>query len=212
MAQPLKSGVNWLRTHPLRRHGVRLQALEPPGYSASLLAPGALAGLGSRGYRRLDQLEADRLEPYVLGGLCTGAMLLAAAAQRPRTGLRGFALLSPLFAYADGWALPWWYALRPLACGTAPRACRRTASASLGLRNERMRQLIRAQIVRPATSPARPRLGAAARGARERTAVGARAHAAARARASGPGATRARGRDLPARQRAQGDRAVPTTC
>ena len=141
-------------THPLRRHGVRLQAPELPGYSAGLLDPGARWQDWVRAAGRcLDQLEADSPEPYVLGGLCTGAMLaLAAAAQRPRTGLRGFALLSPLFAY-DGWALPWWYALRPLAYGTGiTRLFAMREREPYGLRNERMRQLIRAQIAAGETS------------------------------------------------------------
>ena len=141
-------------THPLRRHGVRLQAPELPGYSAGLLDPGARWQDWVRAAGRcLDQLEAGSPEPYVLGGLCTGAMLaLAVAAQRPRTGLRGFALLSPLFAY-DGWALPWWYALRPLAYGAGiTRLFAMREREPYGLRNERMRQLIRAQIAAGETS------------------------------------------------------------
>ena len=96
-------------THPLRRHGVRLQAPQVPGYSAELLAdPARWQDWVSAAGRCLDALNAESPEPFVLGGLCTGAMLaLAVAAQRPLPGLRGFALLSPLFAY-DGWALPWW--------------------------------------------------------------------------------------------------------
>ena len=145
-------------THPLRRHGVRLQAPEVPGYSAGLLDDAAawqdwvrVAG------RCLDELEAESPEPYVLGGLCTGAMLaLAVAAERPRPGLRGFALLSPLFAY-DGWALPWWYALRPVAYALGiTRLFSMREREPYGLRNERMRQLIRAQIAAGETSLAGP--------------------------------------------------------
>ncbi|MCK9685628.1 alpha/beta hydrolase [Scleromatobacter humisilvae] len=141
-------------THPLRRHGVRLHAPELPGYSAGLLADAArwqdwVAAAG----RCLDQLEAESPEPYVLGGLCTGAMLaLAVAAERPRAGLRGFALLSPLFAY-DGWALPWWYALRSLAYATGITGFFSMREREpYGLRNERMRQLIRAQLAAGETS------------------------------------------------------------
>jgi carboxylesterase len=135
-------------THPLRRHGVRLEAPELPGYTAGTLAGAARwqAWVGAAG-RCLDALEAASSEPYVLGGLCTGAMLaLAAAAERPRPGLRGFALLSPLFAY-DGWALPWWYALRPIAYATGlTRLFQMREREPYGLRNERMRQLIRQQM------------------------------------------------------------------
>ena len=141
-------------THPMRRHGVRLVAPEVPGYSAGQLADGAtwqdwVAAAG----RCLDALEAESPEPYVLGGLCTGAMLaLAVAAQRPRPGLRGFALLSPLFAY-NGWALPWWYALRPIAYATGTaRFFSMREREPYGLRNERMRQLIRQQMAAGETS------------------------------------------------------------
>ena len=141
-------------THPLRRHGVRLEAPEVPGYSSGLLDdPARWQDWVRAAGQRLDELEAASPEPYVLGGLCTGAMLaLAVAAQRPRAGLRGFALLSPLFAY-DGWALPWWYALRPLAYGLGiTRLFAMREREPFGLRNERMRQLIRAQIAAGETS------------------------------------------------------------
>ncbi len=141
-------------THPLRRHGVRLVAPEVPGYSAGTPAGGSrwqdwVAAAG----RCLDQLEAESSEPFVLGGLCTGAMLaLAAAAERPRPALRGLALLSPLFAY-DGWALPWWYALRPLAYATGlTRWFSMRERKPYGLRNERMRALIRQQLAAGETS------------------------------------------------------------
>ncbi len=134
--------------HPLRRHGVRLVAPEVSGYSASSLDPRARwQDWVDAASRCLDALEAESTEPYVLGGLCTGAMLaLAAAAVRPRAGLRGFALLSPLFAY-DGWALPWWYALRPIAYAIGlTRLFAMREREPYGLRNERMRALIRQQI------------------------------------------------------------------
>ncbi len=141
-------------THPLRRHGVRLVAPEVSGYSAGTLAPGVRwQDWVDAASRSLDAVEAESGEPYVLGGLCTGAMLaLAVAAARPRAGLRGFALLSPLFAY-DGWALPWWYALRPIAYATGlTRFFEMREREPYGLRNERMRALIRQQIAAGETS------------------------------------------------------------
>jgi carboxylesterase len=141
-------------THPLRRHGVRLVAPEVPGYSAGTLSPGVRwKHWVDAASRCLDALEAESGEPYVLGGLCTGAMLaLAVAGERPRPGLRGFALLSPLFAY-DGWALPWWYALRPIAYATGlTRLFAMREREPYGLRNERMRALIRQQIAGGETS------------------------------------------------------------
>lgn len=147
-----------LLTHPLRRHGVRLHAPEVAGYSAGLLDPSARwADWVDAAGRCLDALEAESPEPYVLGGLCTGAMLaLAVAARRPRAGLCGLALLSPLFAY-DGWALPWWYALRPVAYATGITGLFAMREREpYGLRNERMRQLIRAQLAGGETSLAGP--------------------------------------------------------
>jgi len=145
-------------THPLRRHGVRLVAPELPGYSAGTLVDGVtwrdwVAAAG----RWLDEFERESPEPYVLGGLCTGAMLaLAAAAGRTRPALRGIALLSPLFAY-DGWALPWWYALRTIAYATGiTRFFSMREREPYGLRNERMRALIRQQLAAGETSLAGP--------------------------------------------------------
>jgi carboxylesterase len=141
-------------THPLRRHGVRLQAPQVPGYSAGTLAGTAQwASWVSAAGRCLDELAEASPEPFVLGGLCTGAMLaLAVAARRPLPGLRGFALLSPLFAY-DGWALPWWYALRRVAYATGlTRWFSMIEREPYGLRNERMRQLIRQQLAAGETS------------------------------------------------------------
>ncbi len=141
-------------THPLRRHGVRLVAPEVPGYSAGVAGDGARwQDWVAAAARRLDQLEAESSEPFVLGGLCTGAMLaLAVAAERPRSALRGLALLSPLFSY-DGWALPWWYALRPVAYATGlTRFFAMREREPYGLRNERMRALIRQQMAAGETS------------------------------------------------------------
>ncbi len=141
-------------THPLRRHGVRLQAPQVPGYSAGTMAGSARwqAWVAAAG-RCLDELNAESPEPFVLGGLCTGAMLaLALAARRPLPGLRGFALLSPLFAY-DGWALPWWYALRPIAYATGVAGLFAMREREpYGLRNERMRALVRQQMADGSTS------------------------------------------------------------
>ena len=141
-------------THPLRRHGVRLQALHVPGYSAGMLAGTArwqdwVEAAG----RALDELDTESPAPFVLGGLCTGAMLaLAVAARRSRPGLRGLALLSPLFAY-DGWGLPWWYALRPVAYVTGlTRFFAMREREPYGLRNERMRALVRQQTSAGETS------------------------------------------------------------
>ena len=135
-------------THPLRRHGVKLQAPELPGYSAEQLAPAPRwQDWVAAATRQVEALSAESPEPFVLGGLCTGAMLaLAVAASKPLPGLRGFALLSPLFAY-DGWALPRWYAMRRVAYATGlTRFFAMAERPPYGLKNERMRQWIRQQM------------------------------------------------------------------
>lgn len=134
--------------HPLRREGIRLEALEVPGYSAHLLGePARWRDWVRAAADALARVTAESPEPFVLGGLCTGAMLaVAVAASRPWPGLRGMSLMSPLVAY-DGWGLPRWYALRRLAyvLGLTKRF-HMAERWPFGLKNERMRQWIRAQL------------------------------------------------------------------
>lgn len=151
-------------THPLRRHGLRLQAPEVPGYSNGLHGDGSLwqDWVESAG-RCVAALSAESSEPFVVGGLCTGALLaVALAADRPLPGLRGIALLSPLFAY-DGWSLPRWYSLRRVAYFTGlTRFFSMAERPPYGLKNDRMRQWMRQQMatgeptmVGPSTVPLR---------------------------------------------------------
>jgi carboxylesterase len=137
-----------MMVHPLRRLGVKLVTPEVKFYSYGSLAETP---------RWQDWVEsaADGIQtfmgpspdPYVLGGLCTGAMLaLAVAAARPFPGLRGLALLSPLFSY-DGWALPWWYRMRHLAYLLhIDRHFAMRERTPYGLKNERVRQMVRHQL------------------------------------------------------------------
>ncbi|MBV8604513.1 MAG: alpha/beta fold hydrolase [Pelomonas sp.] len=134
--------------HPLRRLGVRLECPEVPGYSHGTLDPEASwrdwVDAGVKVVQ--DALRADP-SPFVLGGLCTGSMLaLAVAARLSEPGLQGLALLSPLVAY-DGWGLPWWYRLRPLAfaLGISDRFAM-SERPPYGLKNERLRQWVRSQM------------------------------------------------------------------
>jgi len=136
-----------LLLHPLRRLGLQLECPTVPGYSHGMLATRA---------RWTDWVDAatesvagllDDGEPALLGGLCSGAMLaLAVAGRLPRAPLRGLVLLSPLIAY-NGWGLPWWYRLRYLAygLGIAPWFSM-SEREPYGLKNERMRQWVRAQM------------------------------------------------------------------
>ena len=138
-----------LLIHPLRRLGVELIAPTVQGYSHELLSlsPARWQDWVARASDRVDAIAAESPEPFVLGGLCTGAMLaVAVAAHRRHPRLRGLALLSPLFAY-DGWSLPWWYRLRHLAylLGLERRFSMRERPP-YGLKNERLREWIRKQM------------------------------------------------------------------
>ncbi|WP_077034745.1 carboxylesterase [Pelomonas sp. KK5] len=133
--------------HPLRRLGLQLECPTVPGYSHGMLATDA---------RWTDWVDAATTavaalledgEPAIIGGLCSGAMLALAVADRlPRAPLRGLALLSPLLAY-NGWGLPWWYRLRHIAYGLGiSRWFAMSEREPYGLKNERMRQWVRAQM------------------------------------------------------------------
>jgi carboxylesterase len=137
-----------LLAHPLRRLGVSLVTPQVPGYSHGMLAdPAHWRDWVKAAVHAVEAEAASSPQPFVLGGLCTGAMLaVAAAAAQPHPRLRGLALLSPLFAY-DGWALPWWYRLRHLAYGLGlSRRFAMRERPPYGLKNERMRQWVRQQM------------------------------------------------------------------
>ncbi|MDY0745817.1 alpha/beta fold hydrolase [Paucibacter sp. R3-3] len=137
-----------LLLHPLRRLGLQLECPTVPGYSHGMLATRARwTDWVDAATESVSKLLADDGEPALLGGLCSGAMLaLAAAGRLPRAPLRGLVLLSPLIAY-NGWGLPWWYRLRYLAygLGIAPWFSM-SEREPYGLKNERMRQWVRAQM------------------------------------------------------------------
>jgi len=133
--------------HPLRRLGLQLECPTVPGYSHGMLATHARwTDWVDAATESVRELLADG-EPAILGGLCSGSMLALAVAERlPRSPLRGLALLSPLIAY-NGWGLPWWYRLRYIAygLGIAPWFAM-SEREPYGLKNERMRQWVRAQM------------------------------------------------------------------
>ena len=133
--------------HPLRRLGLQLECPAIPGYSHGTLASDARwTDWVDAATESVGELLADG-EPAILGGLCSGAMLaLAVAARLPRAPLRGLVLLSPLLAY-NGWGLPWWYRLRYIAYGLGISPWFAMSEREpFGLKNERMRQWVRAQM------------------------------------------------------------------
>jgi carboxylesterase len=149
-------------THPLRRLGLSIECPSIPSYSHGAMDAGfCWQGWVDAATEIVENAAVANPEPFVLGGLCTGAMLALAVAGRvshPR--LRGLALLSPLVAY-NGWGLPWWYGLRRLAYGLGlARHFSMSERPPFGLKNERMRQWVRQQmtsesatVVGPASVP-----------------------------------------------------------
>ncbi len=143
--------------HPLRRLGIQLECPTVRGYSHGLLTPDASwTDWVDAATESVSELLVDG-EPAILGGLCSGAMLALAVADRlPRAPLRGLALLSPLVAY-NGWGLPWWYRLRHVAYGLGiSRWFSMSEREPFGLKNERMRQWVRAQMSQGEATPVGP--------------------------------------------------------
>jgi carboxylesterase len=93
-----------LITHVLRNRGIKHHAVDIPGYTSSTDA----VSLDWRRWRAaaLDAVDfhAAHNAPIVLGGLCTGGILAAAAALETRRPIAGLVLMSPTFTY-DGWGL-----------------------------------------------------------------------------------------------------------
>lgn len=136
-----------LLLHPLRREGIAVHTPEIRGYShGSLARPARWQDWVDAAGEAIDACVGAGT-PFVLGGLCTGAILaLAVAARRPMPSLCGLALLSPIVAY-DGWALPWWYRLRVLAYRLGLQDHFSMAERPpYGLKNERLRQWVRQQM------------------------------------------------------------------
>jgi carboxylesterase len=156
-----------LLVHPLRRLGVSLHTPEIRGYSHAGAVDGAAAAAPTRRAKwqdwvddaaeRVEAIAAESSAPFVLGGLCTGAMLaVAVAAKLAHPQMKGIALLSPLFAY-DGWGLPWWYRLRHIAYALGIEQRFAMAERSpYGLKNERMRSMVRQQLQDGAVSISGP--------------------------------------------------------
>jgi len=90
---------------------------------------------------QLDSLRADHERVYV-AGLCIGAVLaLRLAIERPQD-VDGLALVSTTLAY-DGWQMPWYRILAPLAYHTPLRRIIAWPERHpYGLKNERLRQWV----------------------------------------------------------------------
>jgi carboxylesterase len=144
--------------HPLRRAGIELTCLEIPGYThgSEGRAHATWRDWLIGATRELDRLAESDHRPMVIGGLCTGALVAAALVLERPSLARGLVMLSPSLSL-DGWGLPWWYRLRYLAygLGLSHRFAMREREP-YGVKNERMRQWMRAQIEESAVSPVGP--------------------------------------------------------
>jgi carboxylesterase len=88
----------------LRGHGLMHEAVTVPGYT---FAPDPRSPEWRRWRDAAIAVIESRVEPYqpvVLGGLCMGGVLAAAAALESRCRITGLVLISPSFTY-DGWGL-----------------------------------------------------------------------------------------------------------
>lgn len=136
-----------LLQRPLKQSGISMHCPEVAGYSHGQMSPSPdwRAWVDSASETVCERLEGAT-GPVYLGGLCTGAMLALAVAQRFERKLSGLTLLSPLVSY-DGWGLPWWYRLRPIAYTFGwTRFFQMRERAPFGLKNERMRKWVRVQL------------------------------------------------------------------
>lgn len=99
----------------------------------------------SRASERLTELVAD-YGPAVVGGLCIGADLALRLARCDEAAVTGLLLVSTTLYY-DGWSLPWFRGLLPLAGPTPLRHLYRLREKSpYGVKNPRIREWIARQM------------------------------------------------------------------
>ena len=93
-----------LITHWLRNRGIQHLAPVVPGYTLAtkILTPDWHDW--RRTAQELIESQPGASEPVILGGLCMGGVLAAAAALKTRRRVAGVVLMSPTFEY-DGWGL-----------------------------------------------------------------------------------------------------------
>jgi len=145
-----------LIAHTLRSRGLVHEAVTVPGYTLASdpVAPdwrrwrdAAVAVVESR-------VSCD--EPVVLGGLCMGGVLAAAAALDSRRRVAGLVLMSPTFTY-DGWGLSPIRHLRHLGYWTGlDRYFSVTEREPYGIKNPKIRKWVARELEQRAQSAAGP--------------------------------------------------------
>lgn len=151
-----------LLLHGLRGNPMELQLLAQRLHAAGhTVSVPYLSGYGQRPgdcapvlpCERWEQLAGERLAelvadhgPAIVGGICIGADLALRLARLAEPSVSALLLISTTLYY-DGWNLPWYRWLLPLAGPTPLRHCYRLREKSpYGVKNERIRQWIARQM------------------------------------------------------------------
>lgn len=139
----------------LRRAGIDHQALSVPGYTLAHES-------GRHDWRRWRDAAVRAIDaaapagPLVLGGLCMGGVLAAAAALEMRERVAGLVLISPTFTY-DGWGLPRLCRLRRLGYWTGlDRFISVHERHPYGIKDPKMRKWVEHDLKQRAASAAGP--------------------------------------------------------
>ena len=151
-----------LLLHGLRGNPMELQMLAQRLHAAGhTVSVPYLSGFGQRPgdcapvlpYEDWERMAEERLAalvadhgPALVGGLCIGADLALRLARRAETSVCGLLLVSTTLYY-DGWNLPWYRWLLPLAGPTPLKHCYRLREKDpYGVKNPRIRQWIARQM------------------------------------------------------------------
>jgi carboxylesterase len=153
MSSPQEFG---LIAHALRSKGLQHEAPTVPGYTHAedQMTPN---WLGWRTGAR-EQIEERTLADgrVVIGGLCMGGILAAAAALEAPERVAGLVLMSPSFEF-DGWGLSWTRHLRHMAYWTGlDRFFAMKERAPYGVKNEKIRRWIKNELEQRSQSAAGP--------------------------------------------------------
>ena len=155
MSSPQEFG---LMAHALRSKGVRHEALSVPGYTYASAAPRPdwQAWRARAGELVADRANASADGRVIVGGLCMGGILAAAAALEAPDKVAGLVLMSPSFVF-DGWGLSPVRHLRHLGYWTGlDRFFSMKERPPYGVKNEKIRRWIASELEQRAQSAAGP--------------------------------------------------------
>lgn len=135
-----------LISHWLRNNGVTYQAPGIPGYTlATDVASPDWQQWRDAAVESIDAL-GNTDQPIILGGLCMGGVLAAAAALKTRRRVAGLILMSPTFDY-DGWGLSPIRHLRHLGYWTGlDRFFSVVEREPFGVKNEKIRKWVSQEL------------------------------------------------------------------